>query len=317
MRVFVTRRIPEVGLRKIASAADLDVWEDRLPPPRPELLKRIAGCDGVVTLLTETVDAEFFDAAGPQLKVVSNFAVGYNNIDVAEATRRGIKVGNTPGVLTDATAELALTLMLMVARRAPEGERLVRSGGWTGWAPTQLLGTLVTGKTLGVIGMGRIGKALAARCSHGMRMRVIHYTRSRVAEPGVPCRQAASIEDVMREADFISLHCPGGEENRGLISAERIALMKPTAFLINTARGDIVDEPALIEALRDRRIAGAGLDVYAQEPHVPDALRALDNVALLPHLGSATLETREAMGMKAFENLVAHFEGRDLPDRVV
>ncbi|TYO88228.1 2-hydroxyacid dehydrogenase [Oceanicella actignis] len=315
-RVIVTRRLPAAVEARLAERFDAVLNPDDAPLSRRDLAAAMREADAVLCTVGDRIDAEVIGDA-PRARLLANFAVGYNHIDIRAAQAAGVVVTNTPGVLTDATADIALTLLLMVARRAAEGERLVRSGGWRGWAPTQLLGTQVTGKTLGIIGMGRIGKAMAARCCHGLRMRIVHYNRSRVTEPGVPCRQLPSVEDVLREADFVSIHCPGGEENRGLISAERLALMKPTAFLINTARGDVVDEPALIEALRQRRIAGAGLDVYADEPNVPEALRALDNVVLLPHLGSATRETREAMGMKAFENLVAFFEGREPPDRVV
>ncbi len=315
-RVVVTRRLPEAVEAALADRFDAVLNKTDAPLPREALAAAMREADALLCTVGDRIDAEVIGAA-PRARLLANFAVGYNHIDIAAAEAAGVAVSNTPGVLTDATADLALTLLLMAARRAGEGERMVRAGAWEGWAPTQLLGTHVTGKTLGIVGMGRIGRAMAARCSHGLRMRVIHYNRSPVAEPGVPCRQMASVEDLLREADFVSLHCPGGEENRNLISAERIALMKPTAYLINTARGDVVDEPALIEALRARRIAGAGLDVFAEEPRVPEALRALENVVLLPHLGSATRETREAMGMKAFENLAAFFDGRDLPDRVV
>ncbi|SET68013.1 2-hydroxyacid dehydrogenase [Oceanicella actignis] len=315
-RVIVTRRLPAPVEAALSERFDAVLNPDDVPLSRQDLAAAMRDADAVLCTVGDRIDAEVIGAA-PRARLLANFAVGYNHIDIRAAQAAGVVVTNTPGVLTDATADLALTLLLMVARRAAEGERLVRSGAWNGWAPTQLLGAQVTGKTLGIIGMGRIGKAMAARCCHGLRMRIVHYNRSRVTEPGVPCRQLPTVEDVLREADFVSIHCPGGEENRGLISAERLALMKPTAYLINTARGDVVDEDALIEALENRRIAGAGLDVYADEPRVPEALRALDNVVLLPHLGSATRETREAMGMKAFENLVAFFEGREPPDRVV
>lgn len=315
-RVVVTRRLPERVEAAVAERFDAVLNETDAPMPRAALAEAMREADALLCTVGDRIDAEVIGSA-PRARLLANFAVGYNHIDIDAAKAAGVAVSNTPGVLTDATADIALTLLLMAARRAGEGERMVRAGAWEGWAPTQLLGTEVSGKTLGVIGMGRIGRAMAARCHYGLGMKVVHYNRSPVADPGVPSRQLGAVEDVLREADFVSLHCPGGAENRGLISAERIALMKPSAILVNTARGEVVDEPALIEALRERRIAGAGLDVYAEEPKVPEALRALENVVLLPHLGSATRETREAMGMKAFENLAAFFDGRDLPDRVV
>jgi len=222
-------------------------------------------------------------------------------------------------VLTDCTADIAMSLLLTVARRAGEGEREVRSGQWTGWRPTHMIGTKVTGKTLGVIGFGRIGKAMAKRCHFGFDMDVVFYNRSKIdtAEASrYGARQLDTVEELLAAADCVSLHCPGGGENRHLINAQRLAVMKPEAFLINTARGDVIDENALIEALENGVIRGAGLDVFEAEPNVPERLRVLDNVVLLPHLGSATEETRTAMGMKVVENVMAFFEGRQPPDRV-
>lgn len=229
-------------------------------------------------------------------------------------------VTNTPGVLTDCTADLAVSLLLAVARRTGEGERQVRAGAWEGWRPTHMIGTKVTGKTLGIIGFGRIGKAMAKRCHFGSDMDVVFYNRSRIASKEAKrlgARQLDTIEDVLKAADFVSLHCPGGGENRHLIGAGRLAAMKPGACLINTARGDVIDEAALIDALERGVIRGAGLDVYEAEPQVPVRLRTLENVVLLPHLGSATEETRTAMGMKVVDNLSAFFAGREPPDRVV
>ena len=252
--------------------------------------------------------------------LVANFGVGFNNIDIEAAKARGIAVSNTPDVLTDATADLAMTLLLMVARRTGEGERHLRGGQWTGWRPTHMLGTHVTGKTLGLVGMGRIARAVAQRAHHGFGMRIIYHdpfppppdvARRSGAEPRADARE------VLREADFVSLHCPATPETRHLMNRDRLALMRPDAFLVNTARGDVVDEAALVEALSAKRIAGAGLDVFEQEPQVTQALAAMDNVVLLPHLGSATTETRVAMGMRAFENLQLFFAGQPLRDRVV
>ena len=252
--------------------------------------------------------------------LVANFGVGFNNIDVEAAKARGVVVSNTPDVLTDATADLAITLLLMVARRTGEGERHLRGGHWTGWRPTHLLGTHVTGKTLGLIGMGRIARAVAQRAHHGFGMKVIFH------DPFPPAPDVAkalgaeprnSLEEVLQEAHFVSLHCPATPETRHLMNRERLALMRPDAFLVNTARGDVVDETALVEALEGKVIAGAGLDVFEREPQVTQALVAMDNVVLLPHLGSATRETRVAMGMRAFENLQLFFSGKPLRDRVV
>src|SRR5439155_578118 len=249
-------------------------------------------------------------------KILANFGVGFNHIDVAAAKARGLVVTNTPDVLTDDTADDAVMLMLMVGRRAGEGERHVRAGAWTGWRPTQMLGTKVSGKTLGLIGMGRIGRAVARRAHHGFGMRVIFHDlypppAELVAKLGAVAKR--TIEDVLREADFVSLHSPATPETHHLINAARLELMKPSAFLINTARGDIVDEAALVAALKARRIAGAALDVFEREPQVSPELLTMENVVLLPHLGSATQETRVAMGLRALENLKAFFSGAAPP----
>jgi lactate dehydrogenase-like 2-hydroxyacid dehydrogenase len=251
--------------------------------------------------------------------MLANFGVGYNHIDLAAARAAGLVVTNTPGVLTDATADLTLALILAVARRIGEGERLVRAGRWSGWTPTQLLGRSVAGATLGIIGFGRIGQAVARRASHGFGMEVGFWT-PRPPEPAVAAaagaRACESLEALLATSDFVSLHCPVSAETRGLINGTRLRQMRSSAFLINTARGEVVDEAALIAALRDGVIAGAGLDVYQGEPAIPDGLRELENVVLLPHLGSATREARLAMGLRALENLTAFFGGGALPDRV-
>ena len=262
--------------------------------------------------LGDRFTAEAF--AGPvRGKILANFGVGVNHIDVAAARAAGVEVTNTPGAVTDATADIAVTLILVAARRAGEGERLVRSGAWTGWEPTQMLGTHVTGLTVGIVGMGRIGQAVARRCGLGFAMPVIFCNRSPKAVDGA--RQVA-LPDLMAEADVVVVAVPGGAETRGLIGAAEIAAMKPTGILVNVARGDVVDEEALILALEERRIAAAGLDVYAQEPAVPARLLALESVVLLPHLGTAALSVREAMGRMAIDNLVAFAEGRALPNEV-
>jgi lactate dehydrogenase-like 2-hydroxyacid dehydrogenase len=284
------------------------------------LREALRSADALLCTVTDKLTAEVLSVEPRRAKILANFGVGFNHIDTEAAKARGLAVSNTPDVLTDATADTALTLLLMVARRAGEGERHVRAGQWTGWRPTHMLGTHVTGKTLGLIGMGRIARAVAQRAHHGFGMRVIYH------DPFPPAPDVAkalgaeprnSLEEVLREAHFVSLHCPATPETRHLMNRERLALMRPEAFLINTARGDVVDEAALVEALQARRIAGAGLDVYEKEPQVTPALLALENVVLLPHLGSATQETRVAMGLRAFENLQLFFSGKPLRDRVV
>lgn len=277
---------------------------------REELLGLVRGQHGVISMLTDRLDAEVFDAA-PNLKVVSNYAVGYNNIDVAAARARGIVVTNTPGVLTDATADLTWALILGIARRVGEGERIVRSGTWTGWAPTQLLGAELRGGGLGIVGLGRIGRAVAIR-AQGFGMRVVYATRGS-APDAQPDWQALPLTDLLKTADVVSLHVPLTDQTRHLIGASELAMMKPTAYLINTSRGPVVDEAALAEALAHGRIAGAGLDVYEREPAIHPGLLACENALLLPHLGSATTQTRERMGLIAVENLLAVLEGRRPP----
>jgi lactate dehydrogenase-like 2-hydroxyacid dehydrogenase len=266
-----------------------------------------------------TLGDQFSGAAflgGPfRCRILANFGVGVNHIDVGAAKAAGIVVTNTPGAVTDATADIAMMLILMACRRAGEGERLLRRGEWTGWEPTQMLGTHVTGLTAGIVGMGRIGQAIARRCHHGFGMEVLYYNRSPKAVD-LPARQVGELHDLLRQVDVVVLAVPGGAETRGLIGLTEFAAMKPSAHLVNIARGDVVDEEALIAALEARRIAGAGLDVYAREPEVPARLRALENVVLLPHLGTAALSVREAMGQMALENLVAFAEGREPPNAV-
>jgi lactate dehydrogenase-like 2-hydroxyacid dehydrogenase len=252
--------------------------------------------------------------------MLANFGVGFNHIDTAAAKDRGLAVSNTPDVLTEATADIAITLLLMVSRRAGEGERHVRCGAWTGWRPTHMMGTQVSGKTLGLIGMGRIARAVARRAHHGFGMRVIFhdpYPPSAAEAAALGAEPRPTLEQVLEEADFISLHCPAMPETHHLMNRDRLALMRRSAFLINTARGDVVDEAALVAALGDGTIAGAGLDVYEREPQITPALLTMENVVLFPHLGSATHETRIAMGMRALENLRLFFDGAPLRDRVV
>jgi lactate dehydrogenase-like 2-hydroxyacid dehydrogenase len=318
--VVVTRRLPEAVEQELARDFDTRLNGDDRPLGPEGLMEALRGADAVLCTVTDRFTPEVLAAEPRRAALLANFGVGFNHIDVAAAKARGLAVSNTPDVLTDATADLALTLLLMVSRRAGEGERHVRSGQWTGWRPTHMLGTQVAGKTLGLVGMGRIARAVAQRAHHGFGMRVIFhdpYPPSAELAASLGAEPRARLEDVLSEADFVSLHCPATPETRHLMNRERLALMRPEAYLINTARGDVVDEAALAEVLQGRRIAGAGLDVFEREPQVTEALLRLENVVLLPHLGSATTETRVAMGMRALENLRLFFAGKPLRDRVV
>ncbi|MDP9813168.1 lactate dehydrogenase-like 2-hydroxyacid dehydrogenase [Rhizobium tibeticum] len=318
-RILVTRRWPSAVERILSERFDATFNLDDEAMSVEALSNAIGDYDAVLPTVSDTLPASVFDVAMARARILGNFGVGYNHIDINAAKDRGIVVTNTPGVLTDCTADIAMLLLLTVARRGGEGERQLRAGEWGGWCPTHMIGTKVTGKTVGIIGFGRIGKAFAQRCHFGFGMEVVFYNRSPVdpAEAALyGTRQLPTVEDVLALSDFVSLHCPGGAENRHLMNAARLAAMKPGAFLINTARGDVVDEAALTNALKNGVIRGAGLDVYEAEPHVPDALKAMSNVVLLPHLGSATEETRTAMGMKVVDNITAFFEGRSPPDRV-
>ena len=317
--VVVTRRLPPAVEAAVAQDFDARFNTDDRPLSTSELKEALRSADGLLPTVTDKLTAEVLAADPLRTRVVANFGVGFNNIDVDAAKARGIAVSNTPDVLTDATADIAMTLLLMVARRAGEGERQVRAGGWTGWRPTHMLGRMVSGKTLGLIGMGRIARAVARRAHHGFGMRVI-YTDPFPPPPDVARELGAeprdSVEAVLAESDFVSLHCPATPETRHLMNADRLARMKPGAYLINSARGDVVDEAALVEALKAGRLAGAGLDVFEREPQVSAGLLAMENVVLLPHLGSATEETRVAMGLRALENLRLFFSGAPLRDRV-
>jgi glyoxylate reductase len=288
------------------------------PPDRPltvqELQQGFAQADAVICMLSDRIDAELLSHAA-RLKILANYAVGYNNIDLAAAESRGIAVTNTPDVLTDATADLTWSLLLAVARHVIEGDRWMRAGTWQGWAPTQMLGADVAGKTLGIIGMGRIGQAVAQR-SQGFRMPVLYTSPRPVAAPPGAVWTRHSLEEVLAQSDFLSLHVPLTERTRRLIGPRELGLMKPSAFLINTARGPVVDEAALVSALKTGTIAGAGLDVYEQEPAIHPGLTALPNVVLLPHLGSATLNTRIRMGMICLANIDAVLNGRPAPNRI-
>ena len=303
MKVLVTREIPEAGLRPL-EGFDVTVLSE-LPPERDELLEAARGVDGVLSTLTETIDATFMDASGDGLKVVANMAVGYDNIDVAAAKERGIVVTNTPGVLDETTADTAFMLLLAAARRLGEGERIVRAGKWEAWGPKMLTGPDVWGKRLGVIGFGRIGQAVAHRAK-GFDMEIFYTARSRKedAEKRLGARYV-ELDELLRESDFVTIHAPLTEETTHLISASELEKMKQRAVLVNTSRGPIIDEGALAEALANNRIFAAGLDVYEEEPKVHPKLLELENVVLAPHIGSASIETRDKMAATAGEDLRA------------
>ena len=316
--VVVTRRLPEAVERELMRDFEARLNPEDRPLGAEGLVEAMRSADAVLTTVTDKVTAEVLSAEPRRARIVANFGVGFNNIDVEAAKARGVAVSNTPDVLTDATADLAITLLLMVARRTGEGERHLRGGHWTGWRPTHMMATHVTGKTLGLVGMGRIARAVAKRAHHGFGMKVIYHDPFPPPAVAVAlgAEPRAELDEVLREADFVSLHCPATPETRHLMNRERLALMRPDAFLVNTARGDVVDEGALVEALQQKKIAGAGLDVFEREPEVTRALLSMENVVLLPHLGSATTETRVAMGMRALENLRLFFGGKPLRDRV-
>jgi glyoxylate reductase len=317
LRIVITRPIPGDPVQRFANAGFTNVWinpkDVRLP--REELLEAIRGAHAVFATPADTlINNEFFDTAGPQLKIVSNYAVGVDNIDLPEAKKRGVIIGHTPNAVTEPTADIAWLLLLGAAKRASEGERLVRSGHWKGVAPLELLGRRVIGKTLLIVGAGRIGLATARR-SIGWNMNVLYHARSRHPEYEKPPINAklASLEEGLRQADFVSVHIPLSPATRHFMNAERIAMMKPTAILINTARGAVIDEAALVQALKEKRIAAAGLDVYENEPRLMPGLAELENTVLLPHLGSATVEDRIWMMELAADNIIACLRGEPVP----
>lgn len=318
-KIVVTRRLPDAVEARLSDLFE-PVFNTSDQPMTPCALRAaLKDADGLLPTVTDKVGADVFDIDGPRTRIIANYGVGFSHIDTAAAGAAGMVVTNTPDVLSECTADIALTLMLMVARRAGEGERELRSGNWTGWRPTHLIGQRLSGKTLGIIGFGRIGREAARRAHFGFGMNIVVQNRSAVLPEILgqfDARQCASVDDLLDVADFVSLHCPGGAENRHLINEARLARMKPSAFLINTARGEVVDEAALEEALRNNSIAGAGLDVFDGEPMVREGLRQCENAVLLPHLGSATRETRDEMGFRAIENLSDFFEGREPRDRV-
>ena len=314
-RVFVTRKILPAGLELLSEKCNVEVYDGNRAIPRNILLEKVHGIDGLLCLLSDRIDRQVIDNA-PALKVISNYAVGYDNIEVEYASRKGIVVTNTPGVLTDATADLAWALLMSVVRRTVEGDRLVREGKFHGWSPTLLLGQDLKGKTLGIVGAGRIGTATALR-SQGWDMRVLYFDRNRntLLEEKLGARKS-SLEKLLAESDFISLHLPLTAQTHHLIDRQALERMKPTAYLVNTSRGPIIDEQALAEVLREKRIAGAALDVYEHEPEVTPELLSLNNVVLAPHIGSATVETRTEMSRIAAVNLLSVLEGKMPPNPV-
>jgi glyoxylate reductase len=312
--VFVTRLIPKAGLDRVLDFCEAEVWQEELPPSHAVILDKVQGIHGLLCLLTDRIDAEILDAAGPQLKVVSNHAVGYDNIDVTAATERRIPVGNTPGILTDATADFAFALLMAAARRVVEADRFVRAGKWKTWGPSLLLGPDIHGATLGIVGFGRIGQAIARRAA-GFEMRVLYY------DPLVstPHHEATPVDfaTLLRESDFVTLHTPFTAQTRGMIDAAALSLMKPTAIIINTSRGPVVDQAALYSALKAHHILAAALDVTDPEPlpmHSP--LLELENLIIVPHIASASTATRDRMARMAAENLIAGLKGERLPNCV-
>jgi glyoxylate reductase len=316
-RIFVTRLIPEKGLEMVRQEAEVEVWQDPLPPPYPTLLRKAKGMDALLCLLTDKIDENLMDAIGPRLKVISQMAVGFDNIDIAAATARGIPVGNTPGVLTDTTADFAWALLMAAARRVAQGDRFTRAGKWNTWGPIDFLGPDVTSGTLGIVGFGRIGQGLAKR-AQGFDMRILYFDRRRQPEFEQKYNaQFVDLNTLLAESDFVSLHTILSQETYHLIDDARLKKMKPTAILINTARGPVVDSMALYRALSSGTIACAALDVTEPEPIKPGhPLLTLDNILITPHIASASYRTRNRMATMAAENLIAGLKGELLPNCV-
>lgn len=318
-KVIVTRKWPAQVEDSLKGLYDVSLNPTDAPLTSEELKLALQSADAVLTTVTDPVSAGVLSVPNKRCKIIGNFGVGYNNIDVEMAKREGVVVTNTPHVLTDCTADLAMLLLLMSARRASEGDRLIRQNEWLGWGPTHMLGQKVTGKTLGLIGFGRIAQAMAKKAHFGFDMKIICYAPHAPDPATLNIFQATyftDVESVLKHADFVSLHCPGGETTKHLINEARLKLMRPNAHLINTARGDVVDSKALIKALKESWIAGAGLDVFEGEPNIDPDFKTLNNVALLPHVGSATLETRIAMGNRVLANIAAFFADDEPQDRV-
>ena len=319
-KVLVTRKWPKKVEEKLLTTFDATLNVEDKPLSEDQLIEGMKSYDALLPTVTDPITDKIISTSDKKVKIIGNFGVGFNNIDIDSAKRNSIVVTNTPEVLTDCTADIAMLLMLGVARRGSEGEFHIRKKEWTGWRPTHMMGTKVTGKTLGLIGMGRIAQAMAHKSHFGFNMKIIFfdpYFENDEVMKKFEATKLNSIDEVLSEADFVSLHCPSTKETKGLMNKETISKMKTSAYLINTARGDIVNESDLVEALKEEKIMGAGLDVYEEEPSVHKDLSRLKNVFLLPHLGSATTETREAMGMRVFENIQAFFNNKEPIDRVV
>lgn len=317
-RVFVTRKIADAGIQLLSQSLECDVWQDPMPPSREQLLERGRGCSGLLTMLSDRIDGELMDAIGSQLKVVCNYAVGYNNIDVAAAETRNISVGNTPDVLTDATADLAVTLLLAAARRVPEGIQNVNDNQWKTWEPLGLIGSDLKNATVGIVGMGRIGFATAERLHGGWGMKVLYTARSDKSEANQKLKaRRVEFDELLKQSDFISIHTDLNPKTSRLFDAKAFEKMKSTAVLVNTARGGVIDQNALADALQNRSIFAAGLDVTEPEPLPADSsLRGLSNCVILPHIGSATAKTRDDMAKIAVNNIMAGLAGKDLPCQV-
>ena len=317
---IVTRKWPEENEKRLKELFDVQLNESDKPFTAEELKSALQNCDVLMPTVTDKITADILSVENRRANMIGNFGVGFNHIDINAAKEHGITVSNTPSVLTDCTADIAMSLLLMVARRVGQGERELRSDNWTGWRPTHLLGTKVTGKKLGVIGFGRIGQAVAKRAHFGFDMDIQYcdpYDIPDYVTKKFNATKLNTIEDVCRECDFVSINCPATKETFHLMNDERFKLMKKSAFIINTARGDIIDEKALVNALINKEIAGAALDVFETEPNLPNELKTMENVVSFPHLGSATSETRIAMGNTAIDNTLAFFAGTELPNKVV
>jgi len=317
-RVLFTRILPAKVMDEAYKLFALTIRDSAIPMTEKEAIQSLEEYDAVVPTLGDDFNADVFPQVNNlRCKILATFGAGYNHIEVSAAKDSGVTITNTPGAVTDATADIALSLILMTARRTVEGDRIVRTNQWTGWKPTEMLGTHVTGQTLGIIGMGRIGKAIAKRCQAGFDMKVIFFNRSRVADPGVEATQLDSAEEVVAKANFVVVAVRSGPESYHIIDRSLLSAMRKDGIFINISRGDVVDEQALIEALSTNQIAGAGLDVYEFEPEVPDELKAMENVVLLPHLGTSVLAVREDMGMMVIDNLKAYFTDGNPPNKVV
>jgi glyoxylate reductase len=311
-KIFLTRRLPDEGI-ELLKEHELEIYEGDAPPSKEEIIEGVKEKDALICLLTDRIDGEVMDASS-RLKIIANYAVGYDNIDVEEATKRGILVTNTPGVLTETVADLTWALLMAIARRIVEGDKFMREGKFKGWAPKLLLGTDIYGKTIGIIGAGRIGRAVARRAK-GFNMRVLYYSRRRNEEIEKECNaKFVDLHTLLKKSDYVSLHLPLTKETHHIIGEKELKMMKPTAYLINTARGKCVDEKALVKALEEKWIRGAALDVFENEPQLTPELKKLDNVVLTPHIGSASYETRSRMAVMVAENVIAALKGEMPPN---